>query len=487
MYNEGKATLCVYDDLSKQAAAYRSISLVLRRPPGREAYPGRRVLSPLPPARARREAERRSVGGGRQEHPQGRAARSPRSRSSRRRPATCRRTSRRTSSRSPTARSSSRPICSTPARAPRSTSVSRCRASVARRRSRRCAASPAVCASISRSIASSKPSRRSRRISTRPPRRQLERGARTVEVLKQPQYQPMPVEQQVMIIYAVTNGFLDDIEVSRLRVWEKEFLAFMAHELPAGRPRDPRREGAVEGSRGDAQARDRGVQGDAGWSADAAAPAAQRSSHSHPTQLTHGAGTRAQGTDQVHRRNAQDHADDGDGRHVEAEARAGSRRRRAPVRARARATVIADLYSPELAERFPLLRQPAATSGTPIAAARRGAAAHVESRARRRVQRESHPRSARAARAARRPRASRSSCTSSAARASASSATSARRSPRQRIDIGDRPTAEHALAAGRCARCSDFIERRARRGVRRVREVQLARSPRRRRPSACCR
>src|SRR3954471_5606485 len=40
MYNEGKPTLCVYDDLSKQAAAYRQISLVLRRPPGREAYPG---------------------------------------------------------------------------------------------------------------------------------------------------------------------------------------------------------------------------------------------------------------------------------------------------------------------------------------------------------------------------------------------------------------------------------------------------------------
>ncbi|HSP70737.1 MAG TPA: F0F1 ATP synthase subunit alpha, partial [Gaiellaceae bacterium] len=40
MYHEGKATLCVYDDLSKQAAAYRQLSLVLRRPPGREAYPG---------------------------------------------------------------------------------------------------------------------------------------------------------------------------------------------------------------------------------------------------------------------------------------------------------------------------------------------------------------------------------------------------------------------------------------------------------------
>src|SRR4030081_3539507 len=40
MYNEGQPTLCVYDDLSKQAAAYRQLSLVLRRPPGREAYPG---------------------------------------------------------------------------------------------------------------------------------------------------------------------------------------------------------------------------------------------------------------------------------------------------------------------------------------------------------------------------------------------------------------------------------------------------------------
>jgi len=40
MYEQGKATLCVYDDLSKQAAAYRQLSLLLRRPPGREAYPG---------------------------------------------------------------------------------------------------------------------------------------------------------------------------------------------------------------------------------------------------------------------------------------------------------------------------------------------------------------------------------------------------------------------------------------------------------------
>jgi F-type H+-transporting ATPase subunit alpha len=40
MYNFGKHTLCVYDDLTKQAHAYRQLSLLLRRPPGREAYPG---------------------------------------------------------------------------------------------------------------------------------------------------------------------------------------------------------------------------------------------------------------------------------------------------------------------------------------------------------------------------------------------------------------------------------------------------------------
>src|SRR5262249_24496672 len=40
MYEQGRDALCIYDDLTKQAAAYRQLSLLLRRPPGREAYPG---------------------------------------------------------------------------------------------------------------------------------------------------------------------------------------------------------------------------------------------------------------------------------------------------------------------------------------------------------------------------------------------------------------------------------------------------------------
>jgi F-type H+-transporting ATPase subunit alpha len=63
-------------------------------------------------------------------------------------------------------------------------------------------------------------------------RRQLDRGARTVEVLKQGQYQPMPVEQQVMIIYAVTNGFIDDVPVANVREWEKNFHEFMKTKFP---------------------------------------------------------------------------------------------------------------------------------------------------------------------------------------------------------------------------------------------------------------
>jgi F-type H+/Na+-transporting ATPase subunit alpha len=56
---------------------------------------------------------------------------------------------------------------------------------------------------------------------------QLTRGEKLVEVLKQGQYQPMPVEDQVSIIYAATNGYLDEIETSKLFKFEEEFLKFL--------------------------------------------------------------------------------------------------------------------------------------------------------------------------------------------------------------------------------------------------------------------
>ncbi|HUH11557.1 MAG TPA: F0F1 ATP synthase subunit alpha [Longimicrobiales bacterium] len=61
---------------------------------------------------------------------------------------------------------------------------------------------------------------------------QLERGKRTVEVLKQPQYAPMAVEQQVMVLYAVTNGLLDEVPVNRIREWEVGFHDFMRERHP---------------------------------------------------------------------------------------------------------------------------------------------------------------------------------------------------------------------------------------------------------------
>lgn len=58
-------------------------------------------------------------------------------------------------------------------------------------------------------------------------RAQIERGRRTVEVLKQGQYEPMAVEHQVAILYALTNGFMDDVAVDQIIVWEKAFHTYM--------------------------------------------------------------------------------------------------------------------------------------------------------------------------------------------------------------------------------------------------------------------
>jgi F-type H+-transporting ATPase subunit alpha len=63
-------------------------------------------------------------------------------------------------------------------------------------------------------------------------RRQLERGARTVEILKQGQFQPLAMETQVLVIYAVTNGYLDEVPVAKVREWERGFIEYVQAQFP---------------------------------------------------------------------------------------------------------------------------------------------------------------------------------------------------------------------------------------------------------------
>jgi len=61
---------------------------------------------------------------------------------------------------------------------------------------------------------------------------QLNRGSKIVEILKQPQYEPMPLENQVMIIYFATNGYLDDLPMSKVKLCESKFYEFMKEKYP---------------------------------------------------------------------------------------------------------------------------------------------------------------------------------------------------------------------------------------------------------------
>jgi F-type H+-transporting ATPase subunit alpha len=231
MYNEGKPTLCVYDDLSKQAAAYRQLSLVLRRPPGREAYPGDvfYLHSRLLERAAKLREDTGIVDNKTIFKPGGSLTALP----------IIETQAGDVSAYIPTnvisitdgqiflesdlffagvrpainvGISVSRVGGSAQVKAMRSV-AGRLRLDLAQYRELE-----AFAAFASDLDAATK--------------RQLERGARTVEVLKQPQYSPMRVEQQVMIIYAVSNGHLDDVPVNRVREWERQFHEFMAARFP---------------------------------------------------------------------------------------------------------------------------------------------------------------------------------------------------------------------------------------------------------------
>jgi F-type H+-transporting ATPase subunit alpha len=61
---------------------------------------------------------------------------------------------------------------------------------------------------------------------------QLNRGRRMQEVLKQPQYEPVPLEHQVIVIFAGTNGFADDVAVEKMRQWESDLKKYMDASHP---------------------------------------------------------------------------------------------------------------------------------------------------------------------------------------------------------------------------------------------------------------
>ncbi|GIV96530.1 MAG: hypothetical protein KatS3mg057_1187 [Herpetosiphonaceae bacterium] len=63
-------------------------------------------------------------------------------------------------------------------------------------------------------------------------RAQIERGQRLQEVLKQPQYRPVPLDEQVMILYAGTNGYLDDVPVAKISQLKEDFWQFMRTSHP---------------------------------------------------------------------------------------------------------------------------------------------------------------------------------------------------------------------------------------------------------------
>jgi F-type H+-transporting ATPase subunit alpha len=227
MYEEGKATLCVYDDLSKQAAAYRQMSLILRRPPGREAYPGdvfylhSRLLERAAKISDDKEAIKVDE---RIKKPSGSLTALPIIE---------------TQAGDVSAYIPTNVISITDGQIFLTTDLfySNVR--------------PAVDAGISVSRVGGNAQIKAMKQVAGPLRlslaqyreleafaqfgsdldaatqRQLARGARLVEVLKQPQYQPVPVEKQVAIIYAVTNGHLDDVKVPEIRQWERDFLEYL--------------------------------------------------------------------------------------------------------------------------------------------------------------------------------------------------------------------------------------------------------------------
>jgi F-type H+-transporting ATPase subunit alpha len=221
MYEEHRDTLCVYDDLSKQAVAYRQLSLLLRRPPGREAYPG--DIFYLHSRLLERSAKlNKRLGGGSLtalpivETLEGEVS----------------------------AYIPTNVISITDGQIYLSTelffagvrpaidvgiSVSRVGGKA------QIPAMKKVAGGLRLDLAAFRELEAFAQLGTeldKATQAQLERGYRMVELLKQPQYQPYHVADQVMSIFAGTNGYLDDVPRQEVQAWEAAFLKFMREKHP---------------------------------------------------------------------------------------------------------------------------------------------------------------------------------------------------------------------------------------------------------------
>ncbi len=219
--DSSRHALCVYDDLSKHAQAYREISLLLRRPPGREAYPGdvfylhSRLLE-------RAAKMRKELGGGSltalpviETQAGDLSAYIPTNVISI--------TDGQIFLESDLFHQGVRPAINV------GNSVSRVGGSAQVKAMRQVAGSLRLDLAQYRELAAFAQFGSDLDKATQA---QLNRGARLVEVLKQPQYQPLPVEKQVAIIFAGTNGYLDPIPVTEVRRFEEELYRYLETRRP---------------------------------------------------------------------------------------------------------------------------------------------------------------------------------------------------------------------------------------------------------------
>src|SRR5438105_2293421 len=214
--DNGQHALCVYDDLSKHAQAYREISLLLRRPPGREAYPG--DVFYLHSRLLERAAKlRKELGGGSltalpiiETQAGDLSAYIPTNVISI--------TDGQIFLESDLFHQGVRPAINV------GNSVSRVGGSAQVKAMRQVAGSLRLDLAQYRELAAFAQFGSDLDQATQ---KQLNRGRRLTEILKQPQYRPLPVEKQVAIIYAATNGLLDGIAVDRLRLYEEQLYTFL--------------------------------------------------------------------------------------------------------------------------------------------------------------------------------------------------------------------------------------------------------------------